>query len=583
VSTNWTSDIYKASDFVASPRGESLDCFRHYEAVITGAVPIVDQPKGHQGWSWWADEEIDEVLNPGDLLAPFPAWPLGWVFPKSAEMRENNDHQSTESSPRVLNVQDWPVHFCEDASKTSWRSLAKRVSSMGSEEIHLRRELSARWYISKIQELRGRILRALVDNSCKIGSPILRSDIAATEQSASFEMKSTLVDSIEAAKKVFHFIADDEFSLQTAIKDVVRLANECNKNITATISIEVPRILLTETLEISGSFLNITIRGRGNSQRSIFDGSNSVRVLEVRGGALVHLESIEVANGRAFGYGGGVLVTGSGSVLRSGNTELHSTKGCGTYGLTVRFSGNEVLGYAGGGMAVMNGAMAFLGRGVDGHGSSFIGNVAASHGGGLVVSGKESQVLLVAPTFSNNSAYRGGAASAADQSHFQVSNLDGSHLSKRSGESAFHGGARFVMNYAYWDGGALLAVGGSDIIVDGPTAFIGNIVSMGGSVTHVANGASVQLGTSHPSSSGHQQHACIFWGNSATHGGMFEVSGHSSLSLYLPKNLNGSIVRAISDELGNSPGYGETSSSCKGLWNFMNDDNEVALWAQLSV
>ena len=565
---------------MASPRGESLDCFRHYEALIAGAVPVVDQPEEHEGWSWWADEKLDEVLRAGETLAPFPAWPLGWVFPRSAE--RSNSQQSAQRSSRVLTVQDWPANFCEDAFKTPWRSLARRVDLMGSEEIKLRRELNARWYIAKIQELRGRILHALVDKSCVIDSHVLPSANPATTTSFSMEMRSAQAGSIDDMENFPHFIANDESSLQSAITNIVDLAEKSSKIVTAIISIQIPRIFLTETLEISGSLLNITIRGHVKSQKSILDGNFTVRVLEVHSGASLHLESIEVANGRAFGYGGGVLVTGSGSALSSGTSEFNFNEGCDSFGLAVSFSGNEILGYAGGAMAVMNGAVAFLGRGVDGLGSSFIGNVAASHGGGLVVSGKGSQVSLAAPLFSNNSAYRGGAASAADRSYLQVSNLAGISFSKKAGESAFHGGARFVMNAAYWDGGALLAVGGSDVVVDGSTVFIGNRVSMGGSVAHLASGATMRLGALESSLSDQQHHSCVFWENSATHGRMFDVNGQSFLSLYLPNDLSEPIARAISDELESTPEFGERDTFCSRSWNFTNNGDGTGSWAKLS-
>jgi hypothetical protein len=565
-----------------------LDCFRHYEAVVSGAVPIVDQHKGHEGWSWRAGREDTEIFDADEKLAPHPAWPLGWVFPDDGENKTNTAFQASRTNPRAVTINGWPSTFCEDPSQTPWKRLAERVGTMGVEEIKLRRELSARWYISKMQELRGHILRELVHGSRNMESHVVPKQFATEKKVLTMERDVMEMGVFTVKDNVMHATVNDDLSIQSAIAKVVDLARDRSENVSAIIWLQVPRIILSQTLECAGSSLTIIFRGQGHT-RTILDGGNAVRVLEVRSGASVRLESIVLANGRAFGYGGGVLVTGPGSMLSSGNRGLYCEVDCTAYGLAVVFTGNEVLGFGGGAMAVMDGATACLGRGVDGHGSSFEDNVAASHGGGLVVSGPVAQVSLVAPVFARNSAYRGGAASAGDQSRLYVFNLADDAL-LQSDVYMFQGGARFVANSAFWDGGALLAVGGSEIMVDGSPAFIDNRVSMGGSAVHASHGATVRLGGSNLSSIAHQHHACVFWGNSATHGGLFFARGGSSISVSLSSEFNTASGKALdfsvggdlSRELGEANESGFVGLACAGAWQIETKCSGTALWVRFA-
>jgi len=63
------ANVYRDSDFVISPRGNvNLDCFRHYEASINGAIPVVVG----------STEEIDDTF--GHFLSKPP-----WLFANSWE------------------------------------------------------------------------------------------------------------------------------------------------------------------------------------------------------------------------------------------------------------------------------------------------------------------------------------------------------------------------------------------------------------------------------------------------------------------------------------------------------------------
>ena len=58
-----TASIYRRSQFIISPRGnENSDCFRHYEASILGAIPVV------------ADSPVDVVSNYGHYCTTTPPW-----------------------------------------------------------------------------------------------------------------------------------------------------------------------------------------------------------------------------------------------------------------------------------------------------------------------------------------------------------------------------------------------------------------------------------------------------------------------------------------------------------------------------
>lgn len=112
---------YRRADFVPSPRGTALDCFRHTEAVIAGAVPILADP----------------VPFPPATPAhggPAAAAPIGWLM-----------HNAAGDDGRV------------------WKRLRRRAQTMGSEERDLRMEFNARWYVAKMKFVRERVHDTLVE------------------------------------------------------------------------------------------------------------------------------------------------------------------------------------------------------------------------------------------------------------------------------------------------------------------------------------------------------------------------------------------------------------------------------------
>ena len=108
--------------------GDSLDGFRHYEAIVSGAVPVVDAPSNHPHWSWMVNQRQAEAIRAsagasaqkvnGAALHPTQtktslenhteAWStrgtgvecglsvpaLGWVFPAPLRV-ETRDRKST--------------------------------------------------------------------------------------------------------------------------------------------------------------------------------------------------------------------------------------------------------------------------------------------------------------------------------------------------------------------------------------------------------------------------------------------------------------------------------------------------------
>ena len=165
---------YLESRFVASPRGSSLECFRHYESLVAGAVPLVDAGPHNLAWPWSSKakrrmnsssmgvetNKIRDIsmtrataFSPQALL-PLPPAPLGWMFPDAA-LFDDDDVLLQRSSP---SSDEWP-NFCED--HTPWRSTLARARAMSDEEIDLRRELNARWYIAQVDNMRKGVQEAL--------------------------------------------------------------------------------------------------------------------------------------------------------------------------------------------------------------------------------------------------------------------------------------------------------------------------------------------------------------------------------------------------------------------------------------
>jgi len=145
--------------FISRKLGDSLDGFRHYEAIVSGAVPIVDAPPNHPHWSWVANQCQAKAVRanaetstadsakrhpnrtkvcPEDFkMTPFVGegsglsmQALGWVFPAPlrVEMRgsvtddtgdENSDSRDSSSRRKVKGVDssNTTTHGAQTASK----------------------------------------------------------------------------------------------------------------------------------------------------------------------------------------------------------------------------------------------------------------------------------------------------------------------------------------------------------------------------------------------------------------------------------------------------------------------------------
>jgi hypothetical protein len=169
------ADSYSRALFVPSPPGNSPDCFRHYEATIRGSIPIIEgRPTDY---SWWCEyyHHKDKCASAASGtrfgLGPFPA-PLGWMFPgdptaldpDSAEERFKKDMLGFNLDGFTLYRRtEYEMSSKDrlDQLEDSWMDLLKRAKAMGEEELALRRELNARYYIGTMTEIRKRVLQAL--------------------------------------------------------------------------------------------------------------------------------------------------------------------------------------------------------------------------------------------------------------------------------------------------------------------------------------------------------------------------------------------------------------------------------------
>lgn len=159
------ADSYSRALFVPSPPGNSPDCFRHYEATIRGAVPIIEgRPTDY---AWWLAYYSKTGTCHG--IGPFPA-PLGWMFPgdptsngeETEEVRDIRDRTGFELDGFTLNRRDMlDKKERLSALEASWMKLLKRAKVMGDEEMGLRRDLNSRYYIGTMTEIRMRVQAAL--------------------------------------------------------------------------------------------------------------------------------------------------------------------------------------------------------------------------------------------------------------------------------------------------------------------------------------------------------------------------------------------------------------------------------------
>ena len=556
-------------------------CASRGRQVVSGAVPIVDQHWSHPDWSWagdYSEAGASSVASSVAGLAPLPAWPLGWVFPDAPRAGDASIAASGASSsvtsatrPRARTVAQWPA-FAEDAALTPWRGLAAKAAAAGPAEVALRRGLNARWYLATVRRLRravaearrehltgpGNVTRAPID----VAAPSVDVAMSAAGDvvkapgvcSGTLSLSTQRADSDPSVASFGHrCVVSDDGGLQAAVRFVVERARQSRGAVVrALVEVAAPRVILSETLTVAGSRLDLTLRaatpcvagqetgGAACAACCIaLDGGGAVRVLEVSGGATLRLDGVAIERGFAFGHGAGCRVTGLGSRLLSGRVGEAVKGEQGGCRRAVSFAANEVLGFGGGGLFVGAGAAARLGpcgpRG-DVPGPSFMGNAAGSFGGGAAAVGAEAVVELEGAVFAGNAAYRGGALAVAD------------------GAAAWAHGGAFQGNAAYWDGGALyvnsaaLTVGVSRCGVASGAAFERNAVSLGGSVLHATGSATVGLGLGAPLAAPFTPHAsdpggntdglgaerlaaCAFTGNEASHGGLFAVRGAAHVAV----------------------------------------------------
>lgn len=186
VTTATVRKIYQDSKLVLSPRGDSLDCFRHWEAVLSGAVPIVDAPRFHPAWPWVTSGILQ--MDP----------PLGFVFTKEVDEEDKSGEEDLEGCTRLAHDAPsifsayWLLLNCGtvkaastaaktlgvidsieapasgDASKggggaggAQWRSLYRRSLQIGEEELGLRAALNAQWYHQVMNNISGLVQKAV--------------------------------------------------------------------------------------------------------------------------------------------------------------------------------------------------------------------------------------------------------------------------------------------------------------------------------------------------------------------------------------------------------------------------------------
>ena len=188
-------------------------------------------------------------------------------------------------------------------------------------------------------------------------------------------------------------------------------------------------IALTEPIIVD---TDTTIDGDG--QDVTFSGNNAVQVLSVRSGAMLNLNRLTIADGRAD-YGGGIhsngAVTVRNSIFKDNHADLygggiHSTgpvtvsnsifedNNANLYGGGIYIDGDRVTvnnstfsgnhgGLGGGGMLSLNGTLAVSNSAFSGNSTADLGGV---YGGGIFAQG--GTLTVSDSTFSENSANWGG-------------------------------------------------------------------------------------------------------------------------------------------------------------------------------
>jgi len=166
---------YRRSRFVPSPPGNSPDCFRHWEALTNGAVPLLEGRTTDYAWGQHFNTRRPSEASLSGLREssssnsmPFRA-PLGVVF-----AGEGSEDAATAAA---LDAAGFDLHGYvmarrprrdlqgaleqSGSSEAQWRSLLQRAQIMGEEELALRRDLNARYWVSAMTDARHRVLAAL--------------------------------------------------------------------------------------------------------------------------------------------------------------------------------------------------------------------------------------------------------------------------------------------------------------------------------------------------------------------------------------------------------------------------------------
>lgn len=182
----------------------------------------------------------------------------------------------------------------------------------------------------------------------------------------------------------------------------------------------------TESLEIIG--LELTIRGAGDGAGGTIlqahpedPESASDRVMFIRNGAEVTIESVWVRHGNASGSGGGIWVFGASALTLTDSTVSHNRASAGGGGISFegtelsitrsRILNNQALGTlaftgGGGGIRSANGSTVVLVE------STVDGNLAVVHSGGIRINGSgasPSSMTVDRSTISNNATDAPGA------------------------------------------------------------------------------------------------------------------------------------------------------------------------------
>jgi hypothetical protein len=163
---------YRRSKFVPSPPGNSPDCFRHWEAVTNGAVPLLEGRATDYAWGKHYFTRQPHVGGGGSrAVVPFRA-PLGVVF-----AGEGSEDAATSLA---LDAAGFELHAyalvrrqlgerseeaaseqCGGGLEAPWRLLLRRAQNMGEEELALRRDLNARYWVAAMTEARHQVQEAL--------------------------------------------------------------------------------------------------------------------------------------------------------------------------------------------------------------------------------------------------------------------------------------------------------------------------------------------------------------------------------------------------------------------------------------